>query len=407
MKPVRYFFPILVAAGLTASCSAGQKKSAEETPSKYALMAAETMDSIYARYGVDGEKLLRENYPNDEFYRATYLVGDDNNSPKPYSYLWPYSSTVSAVRALYDATGDSAYRTLLKDRVTPGLEQYLDTARMPAAYASYISSAPQSDRFYDDNIWLGIDYTDFYLGTKDPEHLDKARMIWKFIESGTDDKLGGGIYWCEQKKGGKNTCSNAPGSVYALKLFKATGDSAYLAAGANLYDWTKANLQDTTDHLYFDHKLMNGKIGRAKFAYNSGQMMQAATLLYDITGEKRYLTDAQEIAESAYRHFFSRTATDSIGDFPLIKNGDIWFTAVMMRGFHELFLADGNPQYMDNYLRNLDYAWEHARDTETGLFNSDWSGTTTDERKGLLTQGAMAEMFATAAIYQSENDKQQ
>ncbi len=407
MKPVRYFFPILVAAGLTASCSAGQKKSAEETPSKYALMAAETMDSIYARYGVDGEKLLRENYPNDEFYRATYLVGDDNNSPKPYSYLWPYSSTVSAVRALYDATGDSAYLTLLKDRVTPGLEQYLDTARMPAAYASYISSAPQSDRFYDDNIWLGIDYTDFYLGTKDPEHLDKARMIWKFIESGTDDKLGGGIYWCEQKKGGKNTCSNAPGSVYALKLFKATGDSAYLAAGANLYDWTKANLQDTTDHLYFDHKLMNGKIGRAKFAYNSGQMMQAATLLYDITGEKRYLTDAQEIAESAYRHFFSRTATDSIGDFPLIKNGDIWFTAVMMRGFHELFLADGNPQYMDNYLRNLDYAWEHARDTETGLFNSDWSGTTTDERKGLLTQGAMAEMFATAAIYQSENDKQQ
>ena len=405
MKPVRYLYPILIAATLTASCSAGQKKSAEETPSKYALMAGETLDSIYAHYGVEGENLLRENYPNDEFYRATYLAGDDNNSPKPFSYLWPYSSTVSAVRAIYDATGDSAYLTLLQEKVAPGLEEYLDTARMPAAYASYISRAPQSDRFYDDNIWLGIDFTDFYLGTKDPAHLDKARMIWEFIESGTDDKLGGGIYWCEQKKGGKNTCSNAPGSVYALKLFKATGDSAYLAAGSGLYDWTKTNLQDTTDYLYFDHKLMNGKIGRAKFAYNSGQMMQAATLLYDITGDKRYLTDAQNIAESAHRYFFSRTATDSIGEFPLIKNGDIWFTAVMMRGFYELFLADGNPAYMDNYLRNLDYAWEHARDAETGLFNSDWSGDTKDERKGLITQGAMAEMFATAALYQSKQNK--
>lgn len=173
MKPVRYLYPILIAATLTASCSAGQKKSAEEPPSKYALMAGETLDSIYAHYGVEGENLLRENYPNDEFYRATYLAGDDNNSPKPFSYLWPYSSTVSAVRAIYDATGDTTYLTLLREKVAPGLEEYLDTARMPAAYASYISRAPQSDRFYDDNIWLGIDFTDFYLGTKTPHILTK------------------------------------------------------------------------------------------------------------------------------------------------------------------------------------------------------------------------------------------
>ena len=111
------------------------------------------------------------------------------------------------------------------------------------------------------------------------------------------------------------------------------------------------------------------------------------------------------MAKSAYLYFFSRTANDSIGEFPLIKNGDIWFTAVMMRGFYELFLADGNREYMDNYLRNLDYAWEHARDSETGLFNSDWSGDTKDDRKGLITQGAMAEMLATAALYQSETGK--
>ena len=84
----------------------------------------------------------------------------------------------------------------------------------------------------------------------------------------------------------KNTCSNAPGSVLALKLFEATQDSTYFTKGKRLYEWTKATLQDSTDYLYFDNIALDGKIGKAKFAYNSGQMMQAATLLYQLTGEK-------------------------------------------------------------------------------------------------------------------------
>ena len=67
--------------------------------------------------------------------------------------------------------------------------------------------------------------------TKEPKYLQKAQLIWNFIESGTDDNLGGGIYWCEQRKESKNTCSNAPGSVFALKLFEATKDSAYFVKG--------------------------------------------------------------------------------------------------------------------------------------------------------------------------------
>ena len=147
---------------------------------------------------------------------------------------------------------------MLDTKVLPGLERYLDATRQPTAYASYVNSAPASDRFYDDNVWLGIDFTDMYLATGRQGYLDKAKMIWGFIESGRDEVLGDGIYWCEQKKHSKNTCSNAPGSVYALKLFKATGDSAYLDAGRELYEWTKQALQDTTDCLYFDNVALNG-----------------------------------------------------------------------------------------------------------------------------------------------------
>lgn len=57
------------------------------------------------------------------------------------------------------------YQKLLDEKVLPGLAEYFDTRRMPEAYASYIKDAPLSDRFYDDNVWLGIDFTDVYLMT--------------------------------------------------------------------------------------------------------------------------------------------------------------------------------------------------------------------------------------------------
>ena len=392
MKPVRYLYPILIAATLTASCSAGQKKSAEETPSKYALMAGETLDSIYAHYGVEGENLLRENYPNDEFYRATYLAGDDNNSPKPFSYLWPYSSTVSAVRAIYDATGDSAYLTLLQEKVAPGLEEYLDTARMPAAYASYISRAPQSDRFYDDNIWLGIDFTDFYLGTKDPAHLDKARMIWEFIESGTDDKLGGGIYWCEQKKGGKNTCSNAPATVLCMKLYNLTQDNAYLEQAKKTYDWTKNSLRDPEDFVYWDNVRLDGSVDKAKYTYNSGQMIQAGVLLYQQSGDKAYLKDAQETARGAYQRFTEvRKAVD--GTETRFYTASPWFNVILLRGLTALYEVDHNPEYIRTMADNARYAWDHTRDVN-GFLDNDWTGIKTKEHKWLLDNACMVELFS-------------
>ena len=169
------------------------------------IRAKQTLDSLYLNYSVSGTCLLRENYPsNIGNYTATYLASEEQrNMPNQYSYLWPYSGTFSAVNALFTTTRDTAYQSLLDQKVLVGLEEYFDNRRTPEAYASYIRTASQSDRFYDDNIWLGIDFADTYLLTKEPKYLRKAELIWEFIESGTDDELGGGIYWCEQKKKSK------------------------------------------------------------------------------------------------------------------------------------------------------------------------------------------------------------
>lgn len=392
MNKVNRVFPLLFLF-LSAACAT--KSVHEENTDR--LRAQQTLDSLYKYYSVEGSNLLRETYPLDSAHTATYLASAEQaNIPNAYSYLWPYSGTFSAINVLI-AAGDTVYnKKVLDNRVLPGLEEYLDTKRQPAAYASYINSAPESDRFYDDNVWLGIDFTDIYMQTKQQSYLDKAKMIWKFIESGTDDKLGGGIYWCEQKKSGKNTCSNAPGAVYALKLFEATNDSSYFYQGKKLYEWTKKNLQDTEDYLYFDNINMEGKVDKAKYPYNSGQMLQASALLYKLTKNKDYLTDAQNIAKSGYNYFFTDFKTSEGEEFRLLKKSDVWFIAVMFRGYIELYNLDKNDVYINAFRKNLEYAWTHMRD-EKGLFSTDWTGEKKDDKKWLLTQAAFVEFYGRLA----------
>lgn len=360
--------------------------------------AKQTLDSLYSNYSAPGTCLLRENYPANisEYTGSIQSTETLNNLPRQFSYLWPYSGTIAAVNALFTTTQDTIYKLVLDDRVLVGLEEYFDTDRAPAAYASYICTAPHSNRFFDDNIWLGIEFINIYLATNEAEYLKKAQLIWKFIESGMDNKLDGGIYWCEQKKNSKNTCSNAPASVLALKLFQATQDSAFLAKGMKQYEWTKSHLQDPTDNLYFDNIKLSGKVDKTKYAYNSGQMMQSAALLYKLTGRQEYLTDAQNIAKGCYNYFFTDYTTDHGEVFKLLKKGDVWFTAVMMRGYIELYQIDNNKTYLNSFSKSLDYAWEHARDKK-GLFNTDFSGKTQDNKRWLLTQAAMVEMYARLA----------
>jgi len=357
-----------------------------------------TFKAIYSNYSVDKSHLLRENFPHTGEYKAGYLASEEQKeASNPYSYLWPFSGTLSAITALYEVEKKSEYLNFLEKEVLPGLEKYYDTQRSPQAYASYINSAPASDRFYDDNVWLGLDFTELYKLTGKKKYLDKATLIWKFILSGMDDKLGGGIYWCEQKKESKNTCSNAPGSVYAFKLFEATGDSAYFHKGKQLYEWTKKNLQDT-DYLYFDNVRLDGEIGKAKFAYNSGQMMQSASLQYKLTKDRQYLLEAQNIAKACYDYFFTDFNGKDGSSFHLIKKGDAWFTAIMLRGFVDLYQLDNNPVYLDAFKKNMDYAWKYSKD-ENGLFNKDFSGQEPDDKKWLLTQGAMVEMYARLSMF--------
>ena len=356
--------------------------------------AEKTLEKIFNLYDAGHDHLFNETYPYQEGKKVTYLAGEDVLQGKRVAYLWPTSGMFSGVNALLKATGNQKYAQILQEEIIPGLENYYDDKREPFCYQSYIMQAGKSDRFYDDNIWLSIDFCESYQLTGKKEYLQKSIKLWQFIMSGWDDELNGGIYWCEQIKKSKNTCSNAPASVLAFRLFEATRDSSFFHMGSKLYDWTKTNLQDSTDYLYFDNKSLQGKISQAKYTYNSGQMIQAATLLYKFTGEKKYLTEAQNMASSAIKYFTSDFQTAKGKTIHLFKNTGNWFNAILFRGYAELFLIDKNPRYINIFQDNLDHLWNSTQSKE-GLFSKEWTGEKEDEYKWLLDQVSLVEIWAT------------
>jgi hypothetical protein len=355
--------------------------------------AKSTLVQILNLYDAGHDNLFYEFYPDKPNNKVTYLAGDDTITGKRVAYLWPTSGVYSAVNALLKTTGDKQYQALLEKKIIPGLDQYYDSLRNPACYQSYIVLTGKSDRYYDDNIWLALDFCETYRLTGKPEYLKRSIKTWEFILSGWDDKLGGGIYWCEQKKQSKNTCSNAPASVLALKLFEATHDSSFFKWGLRIYNWTKINLQDTTDYLYFDNKNLAGRISTRKYTYNSGQMLQAASMLYKLTGNKAFLEEARRIAKSAIEYFTKDYTTPEDKKIRLFNNTGNWFNCILLRGYTELYNLDGNKEYLTIYRDNMDYLWKHIRNKD-GLFSKDWKGQKNDEYKSLLDQASLVEIWA-------------
>ncbi|HKI87837.1 MAG TPA: glycoside hydrolase family 76 protein [Draconibacterium sp.] len=360
------------------------------------VRAEATLIHIFQLYDSGYDHLLNETYPYKEDNKVTYLAGADTLKGKRVAYLWPTSGVFSGVNTLLKSTKNQKYAEMLKMKIFPGLQHYYDTTRKPFCYQSYITEAGHSDRFYDDNVWLALDFCESFQLTGEAQFLQKSKDTWKFVISGWDENLDGGIYWCEQKKKSKNTCSNAPAAVLAFKLFEATKDSSYFYWGEKIYNWTKANLQDPADHLYFDNVKMNGKVDSAKYTYNSGQMLQATALLYKFTGEKDYLSEAQNIAKSAISHFTEDFTTPEGRQIRLFKNTGNWFNTILFRGYAELYQLDNNPEFIQIFQDNLEQLWNHVRD-ENGLFGKDWTGKEKKKYQWLLDQASLVEMWATMA----------
>ena len=285
--------------------------------------------------------------------------------------------------------------------VDPGLKLrlkgYVDATRVywnpapPVGGYDVLPMPKPADRYYDDNEWMVLALADASQVLSSKKTLGYAKQAYRYVLSGEDERLGGGIYWRESARNSKNTCSNAPGAAAAISLYRRTHDKAYLRKAVEVYAWTRTHLRDPADGLYWDSISLDGKIGRMKWSYNSGLMLRDATELFDLTKNKRYAADAREIQHSSLKYWVAPSgALKDEGKFMhlLLEN---WLLAYNLVPDTE----DPRPAVVSG----LTFLHAHGRDS-LGHYGNRWdgaSGTKPYSPFDLIDQAAAARAFLVAA----------
>ncbi|HTE24583.1 glycoside hydrolase family 76 protein [Flavitalea sp.] len=287
------------------------------------------------------------------------------------SYLWPLC-------AIFQAENEMEYAQK-KGGLIPGtlaiITRYYDKKPPAPGYASYPPELGGGDRFYDDNQWIGITLLDAYERLKNKNYLSKGAEIYRFMMTAYDTTSGGGLYW-EEGKPTKNTCSNGPGIILALQLYKATKEKSYLDTALLLYNWVNKNLYDGSGLYYDNINIKTGKINQKRYSYNTGTMLQSNLYLFELTGEKKYLSRAIEIADAANVYFYGS------GKF----RDNLWFNAVMLRAFVHLKKHHPDNKYLEAFKICTNQTIQYNKN-ENGLIG-------VAKLSDIVSQGGMLEILA-------------
>ena len=308
--------------------------------------------------------------------------------------VWGQGSGLSAFVAMREAslgTGQERHYESLDNDMFSGIQAFWIADRGRTAYSVY--PAAGNERFYDDNVWIGLDMAEWYIITRDKRYLTQAEAVWNYLaQYGWDETCGGGVHWRElnEPSRSKNTCSTAPTGVLSCILYQLTNKQIYLDKAKECFNWLQTYMYDPSDHLYYDNASPKdddptqvGNIEKNKYSYNSGQPLQLACLLYKITQENSYLNLAKQIAEACHNKWFKQFHSDILKrDFKVLSPGHAWFNTIMCRGFFELYSIDKNSLYLEDIHSTMLHAWFGKAHHNNGLINNeDLSGLRYSDRR--------------------------
>jgi len=306
-----------------------------------------------------------------------------NGYLREYSYLWSYC-------AMYQAANEIEKLEPKANLMAPMLKlmyRYYSPAAPKPGFTDYIMALKPGERYYDDNEWIGITALDAYTRTKKKADLDLGKAMYDFIMTGHDQVLGGGIYWKEGDLSSKNTCSNGPGALVALQMYQATKNKAYLDTAIKIIKWTDAKLQ-TPEKLYWDNiRTKDGGVNKGILSYNTGTPLEAYVYLYEITKNKKYLDEANAIADASLSFFYGE------GKF----RDDYWFNAVLLRGYQHLLKYNKDTKYIIGFKKALDNTLQHEKN-DKNLF------TGNNGVRNLVDQGGLLEILARYAWLEKRYD---
>ncbi|CAH6719286.1 hypothetical protein CLIB1444_02S05050 [[Candida] jaroonii] len=159
------------------------------------------------------------------------------------------------------------------------------------------STAKDNDVYIDDNaqvLWVLVDAYQF-IG--DVECLNIATKLMSNIKG--QQIQGGGVRW-NLNGDYVASISTSEAALAAVRLYQVNNDQSLIDFATSQMDWLFDNLQDPSDGLIYDGKVLStGNIDKGKLVYSVGTMVSTLSYLSSLTGDSKYYYKALDLLNSA------------------------------------------------------------------------------------------------------------
>ena len=315
-----------------------------------------------------------------------YFNYGSNGSDKGFQY-WPNAHAMDVVIDAYLRTGSETYKGYF-DKWFAGIK-----VKNGGTYLN---------NFYDDMQWNALTMLRLYNITKDEKYLTTVKALWTDIAAGWNETYAaGGIAWVKSQPYSKNACSNGPASLLAIRLYQVTKDEMYKEWAIKIYEWEKNTLFERATGAVYDN--INGNtnaVSQVTLTYNQGTFMGAAVEIYQVTGDKAYLNDAQKAAN----YTLTRCIDSSNNILRDEGDGDnALFKGIFMRYFLILLKQnDLNAAYRTKFEtffnNNAQIVWTKGAYPQTLLFGKAWNEPPLGEAQ-LTAQASACMMIEAKAAF--------
>ncbi len=333
-----------------------------KTPTPQPVKEAENMKDYGDKYTNVGMQLLTETiakyYNTKTGSLKTSLINDAE------ACLWPFASFLESLSEAYSCyPDDEELKKVYKSALDTGLQGYrVENATVKAPAGTFENQLyfnagwrTAGDYYYDDNAWICYQLFKAYDLLGEQKYMDDALRLLEFFWTGYDTEvLGGGIYWDKTYGKGKGICTNAPITICYLIGYQKTGNEDYLEKALLLYNWmteSKLMTPDWTIHAGFT---ADGGVDPWIAAYDQGTLLYSTSLLYEITGEQKYLVNAGRIAMGASKLIFKKEGSAYVmkGN-PIFKT---WCIGWAVRGMEKYYSTCNvkTRTFMDHMYEVLD-----------------------------------------------------
>ncbi|GAB6928334.1 glycoside hydrolase family 76 protein [Paenibacillus sp. JCM 10914] len=309
----------------------------------------------YAHQAQWAQEKLHEYYWNDDAKMMNNAYPSTPEGEHALNYWWK-AHGVDALVDGYERTGDETYTERAEELVRSIIER----------------NGSLHNEFYDDMEWLALSALRLYDATGSEEMKGYVLELWDDIKTAWwEDELGG-MAWKKDQRYNRNACSSGPAAILAARLYERFGDVEDLEWAHKIYEWEKRYLVNPDTGLVADGLVLreDGTLDVNEawiFTYNQGTFIGAGVELYQITGDKQYLRDAEKTAAGT----LGALTDQKTGIFKEDGDGDgALFKGILIRYMVELYEVGHNKNLEKSIYRNVDALLKSSRNN--GLFGQAW-----------------------------------